>query len=129
VHLVALAGSKVDQTPAPHFTKVGTARHLKRAIEHRDPCVLVDLVIREELVLLERERDHPSCTVIRPQDLGPPRFGRESGDLPNVHEIMICAPSLDYRDLTHSPDRCRAGDVRSETSEADLVPTASAVGT
>ena len=48
--------------------------------------MFVHLVIREELALVERERDHTSRTVIRPQDLGPTRFGREGGDLPNIHQ-------------------------------------------
>ena len=61
------------------------ALDVQRAIEHGDPCVFVYLVIGEELVLLEGERDHPGRTVIRSQDLGPPGFGREGGDFPNVH--------------------------------------------
>ena len=47
--------------------------------------MFVHLVIREELVLVKRERDHTGRTVIRPQDLGPTGFGREGGDLPDIH--------------------------------------------
>lgn len=85
VHLVSLGGGKVDQASAPYFLNVGTACHHKRAIEHGDPCVLVYLVFGKELVLVERERDHASRTVIRPQNLRPTWLGRKRGDLPDIH--------------------------------------------
>ena len=85
VDLVSLGRGKVDQASASYFLNVGTARHHKRAIEHGDPGVLVYLVLGKELALVERERDHASRTVIRPQDLRPTWLGRERGDLPDIH--------------------------------------------